>query len=104
MRDPPDIETLLALADDESDGALVARCRAIAARERDAGMAPYDAIETELRALCGSDELEALAMLAAAIRRGRFDDMGGGQDRLIRLLWRFALQKLRENNPDFELK
>jgi Domain of unknown function (DUF6285) len=104
MRDLPDIETLLALAADDGDGALVARCRAIAARERAAGIEPYDVIDKELRALCDRDEGEPLATLAAAIRRGRFDDKGSERDRLVHLLWHLALQKLRENNPGFELK
>lgn len=95
MRDPPDIEILLTLAGTAEDEALAARFRAIAARERAAGLAPYEAIAAEL----GQD----LAELAADIRRGRFDAPGLAQQRLVRLLWRLALQKLRENNPAFEI-
>jgi Domain of unknown function (DUF6285) len=99
MRDPPDIETLQALAAnaDAGDEALAARVAAIAARERAAGPAPYEALAAELRALGVAD----LAALAAGIRRGRFDAPGPGRDRLVRFLSRLALQKLRENNPEF---
>jgi len=95
MRDPPDIESLLALAEGAEDAMLAARCRAIAARERATGLAPYRAIAAEL----GDD----LAGLAADIRRGRFDAPGPERQRLTRLLWRLALLKLRENNPAFEV-
>ncbi len=100
MRDRPDIETLLALAAGAADEALAARCRAIAAREREGGPAPYDALAAELRALTGGGG--SLAALAADIRRGRFDAEGPERERLVRFLAGLALQKLRENNPDFE--
>jgi hypothetical protein len=103
MRDPPEIETLLALAARSDEAALAARCRAIAARERACGTAPYDALGTELRALLGGgDRAPDLVALSAEIMRGRFDAPGPDRDRLVRFLWRVTLQKLRENNPDFE--
>jgi Domain of unknown function (DUF6285) len=99
MRDPPDIEALLALAaaGGAGDGALAGRVAAIAARERASGSAPYEALAAELRAL----GLPDLVSLAAEIRRGRFDPPGPEHDRLVRFLARLALQKLRENNPEF---
>ncbi len=104
MRDLPDIETLLALSAGAGDEALAARCRAIAAREREFGLTPYETLAAELRAACGGgDPREILARLAADIRRGRFDAPGPEQEKLVRLLWRLTLQKLRENNPGFEL-
>ncbi|HUK58512.1 MAG TPA: DUF6285 domain-containing protein [Stellaceae bacterium] len=104
MRDPPDIDTLLELAAAGGDAELTSRCRAIAARERANGMAPYEALGAELRALPGGgDRAPDLAALTAAIVDGQFD-AAPERERLVRFLWRLALQKLRENNPGFERK
>jgi hypothetical protein len=108
MRDPPDIAALLALAaaaeTKGEDASLVARAQAIAARERAAGSAPYDAIASELDALYGAGEPDRLlARLARDICDGAFDRPGAERERVGRLLQRLVLQKLRENNPAFEL-
>jgi hypothetical protein len=102
MRDRPEIAALLALAEGERDGALVARCHAIAERERRGGDAPYHAIAAELCAICGEGDPPALlARLAAALREGRFDRPGAERTRVERLLWWLTTLKLQESNPAF---
>jgi hypothetical protein len=97
MRDPPDAAALLALATD-NDGALAARARAIAAREAAAGEGAYAAVRRALSELYGAaPDAVLLAKLAADLRAGRFD----GDLQIARLLWDFAVQRLRESNPDF---
>jgi hypothetical protein len=91
MRDLPDIAVLLALAD-AADDALAQRCRAIAARERQQGMAPYDRLRIRLVALQGDDDL---ARLARDIRADRC----AGRDEIRQWLWDFTVQRLSENNP-----
>ena len=93
---------LLELADGAAEPALVARCRAIAQRERELGWAPYAAIAANLAGLVGAAEgPRLLERLAAEIRQGRFDAPGREQARLKALLGATVRQKLRENNPSF---
>jgi len=102
MRDLPDIKCILSLVTDAWDEALVARCHAIAARERPLGDAPYRVIAAELAAIYGVAEAPALlARLAADIRGGRYDEPGAERTRLARLLWRLTILKLQESNPAF---
>jgi hypothetical protein len=101
MRDLPDIAQLLDLAEDGAD-ALAARCRAIAEREREEGRAPYAAIEADIANLLDLPVApDLLNHLARAIRRGRFDQPGPERARLDALLYRHAVQRLRETYPEF---
>jgi hypothetical protein len=104
VRDLPDIADLMALADDapRREKALVQRCHDIAARERRHGTEPYAAIAAGLAALCGGPAgAGLLAHVAAEIGAGNFDAPGPERARLEKLLWRFVLLKLHENNPEF---
>jgi hypothetical protein len=113
MRDRPDGAQLLALAreleeiaprlpsEERVDPALLARARAIAERERQAGDAPLAACREALVALYGPGDLADLfERLAREIRAGTYD-AGAERDRVYRLLWAVTLQKLRESNPDY---
>jgi hypothetical protein len=97
MRDLPAISTLLALAAESDDIPLVARCRAIAAREHAAGDTAYDALRARLQAWVGEGS-EGLARLAAEIRAGRQDG-----EAVRAWLWDYCLLRLAENNPGFRL-
>jgi hypothetical protein len=110
MRDLPDADTLLALAAaalaradvTDAERALAARCRDIAAREREFGAAVYAAVAAELKSLYGEDDAAVgLRRLAAEIRAGRYDAPGPERARIERLLWALTVQKLRESNPGF---
>ena len=111
MRDPPDAETLVALAAavdargamaSESERRLALRCLDIVARERRYGSAAYDGVAAALAALYGSgDRGGLLRALARDIRAGRFDDMEPMRAAIEQLLVSLAVQRLRECNPDF---
>ena len=114
MRDRPDGTQLLALAreleaiaprlppEERADPALLARARAIAERERQAGDAPLAACREALAALYGPGDLADLfGRLAREIRAGSYDAAGAERDRVRRVLWAVTLQKLRESNPDY---
>jgi len=114
MRDRPDSTQLLALAreleeiaprlppEERVDPALLARARAIAEREREAGDAPLAACREALIALYGPGDLADLfERLAREIRAGTYDAPGAERDRVCRVLWAVTLQKLRESNPDY---
>jgi|HubBroStandDraft_1064217.scaffolds.fasta_scaffold339531_2 hypothetical protein len=114
MRDRPDSAQLLALAreleeiaprlppEERVDPALLARARAIAERERQAGDAPLAASREALVALYGPGDLADLfERLAREIRAGTYDAAGAERDRVCRLLWAVTLQKLRESNPEY---
>jgi len=96
-RDLPEISALLALAVESDDGALVARCQAIAKRERANGDAPHARLRARLQVLIGEGS-EPLARLAAEIRAGR-----GGNEAVRDWLWDACRLRLGENNPDFLL-
>ena len=100
MRDLPDIASIICLTEGEGTARDRMRCRAIAARERRQGWAPYAALAAELAELLGEPAgPDVLARLAAGIRLGRFDR----DRRLEAILWRFVRQRLGENDPDFML-
>ena len=109
MRERPDGATLLALAaeleqqaPDERDRALIARARAIAAREQDAADAPLAACRSALVAYCGDGDCETQhRRRAEAIRAGRSDPPGPVRDAVRSLLWQMTVMKLRESNPDY---
>ena len=106
MRDRPDADFLLALARDAAaqgeSGALLARARAIARRERAAGDAPVERCRQALAERYGEGGIELLLRrLAAEIRSGAADAPGPAQAALRRLLWRMTRQKLAESNPDY---
>ena len=101
MRDRPSGAELAALADAlGEEGALAARCRAIAVRERDAGDA-FAACRAALVARYGAgEERWLLACLAADIRGGALDDGSADREALGALLRAITRQKLSESNPD----
>ena len=114
MRDRPEGAQLLALAraleeiapslpqEQRVDPALLARARAIAERERQAGDAPVAACHRALMALYGAGDFrELFERLAREIRAGAYDAAGPERDRVLRLLRTVTLQKLRESNPDY---
>jgi hypothetical protein len=106
MRDRPETALLLALAAEleqiPEEAALVARARAIAGRERQAGNAPIAACHRALIALYGAGDFEVLfRRLAQEIRDGAYDAPGAERERVLRLLRAVTLQKLRESNPDY---
>ena len=101
MRDLPDIAQLFDLAEG-ADAALVARCQAIAERERAEGWAPYAALQADMTKLLEVPVApNPLTRLALDIRGGRFDKPGPERARLEALLWRHVVQRLRENDPEF---
>lgn len=102
MRDRPSGAELAALADalGEED-ALAARCRAIWARERDAGEGAFAACRAALAARYGAgEERWLLERLAADIRGGALDDGSADREALGALLRAITRQKLAESNPD----
>ncbi|HWI29358.1 MAG TPA: DUF6285 domain-containing protein [Stellaceae bacterium] len=106
MRDRPDGASLRALAEQAAERGeapeLVARARAIAAREAAAGAAPVEAIRRELAGRWGEGSIEELLRrLAEAIRAGAFDAPGPEQRALHRALGAITEQKLAESNPDY---
>ena len=116
MRDLPDGSTLAALADEwdeeriaglshdeqASTRAMIARCRAIAAREAKASAGALAAIVGALRRLYGSGDPDAqIRQLARDIRDGRFDPPAPQTGEVRELLWALTRQKLRESNPGF---
>jgi hypothetical protein len=102
MRDLPDISWIIAIPENGHEGTLVARRRAIAAREAQNGAAPYAALAAEFAALIGAEQGAALlARLVGAIRAGRFDESGPERVQFEILLWRFASLRLAEDDPIF---
>jgi Domain of unknown function (DUF6285) len=114
MRERPDAAVLLALAEEleaaaphlpperRVDPALLARARAIWARERDAGDAPKAACHGALVGLYGAGEFGALfARLTREIRAGTYDAPGAEREAVLEILWAVTQQKLRESNPDY---
>jgi hypothetical protein len=114
MRDRPEAARLLVLAQEleeiapmlppeqRVDPALLARARAIAEREREAGDAPVAARHRALVELYGEGDFQELfERLAREIRAGTYDAAGAERDRVVRLLWAVTLQKLSESNPDY---
>jgi hypothetical protein len=106
MRDPPEGEVLLALAQaaaiDGERADLVARARAIAERELKAGAAPVEALRRALAARYGEGTTEVLLWrLVAEIRAGVGDAPGPERERLRALLWAITRWKLAESNPDY---
>jgi len=105
MRDRPDAQTLIALAQramrEGGDAAAIARALAIAERERAAGNAPLERCRAVLARRYGDGELAGLlARLAADIRAGLFDE-GAEAAALHGLLWDMTVQKLSESNPEY---
>jgi uncharacterized protein DUF6285 len=105
MRDRPDGAALMEMALTRAaleDRALVERAHAIAARERAAGEAPFEACRHALVALYGEAELEPLLRrLADDIRAGHYDAPGPRREAVWHLLWSMTRQKLAESNPDY---
>ena len=103
MRDRPSGEELARLAQEiGGEATLVARCHAIAARERSAGKGAFAQIRTALIVRYGAgDDRALLASLSAEIERGAFDAPGAARDWARRLLWDLTLQKLRDSSPEF---
>jgi hypothetical protein len=105
MRDRPDGATLARMAAARTaheDRSLVARARAIAAREQAAGEAPLEVCRGALVALYGEGELgPLLRRLAGDIRAGLYDAPGPRREAMRRLLWSMTRQKLAESNPDY---
>jgi hypothetical protein len=107
MRDRPEGATLQFLAEQAlsagtEDPAPIARALAIAARERAAGAAPFEALRARLVERYGEGtSATLLARLAAEIRAGAFDAPGPAQAALRRWLWDFTLRRLAEANPDY---
>jgi len=106
MRDRPDAALLLVLADEAAargeSPALVARARAIAAREHAAGDAPVERLRQALAARYGAGSTATLLRrLAGEIRAGGTDAPGAARSALRELLWAMTVQKLAESNPDY---
>ncbi|HEY3919649.1 MAG TPA: DUF6285 domain-containing protein [Stellaceae bacterium] len=102
MRDRPSGAELAALAEAlGEEGPLAARCRAVQAREHDAGDA-FAACRAALVARYGAGEDRfLLERLAADIRGGALDDGSADREALSALLRAITRQKLRESNPDY---
>jgi uncharacterized protein DUF6285 len=105
MRDRPDGATLMEMAvawAAREDRALIERAYAIAARERAAGAAPFEACRHALVALYGEAELAPLLRrLANDIRAGLYDAPSPQREAVWRFLWWMTRQKLAESNPDY---
>lgn len=106
MRDRPDADLLATLARDAAkrgeSADLVARARAIAARERAAGDAPVERFRRALAKRYGEGGIDLLLRrLVAEIRAGAADAPGPEQAALRHLLWAMTVQKLAESNPDY---
>ena len=114
MRDLPSGPALLALARDvlmnellpqlpqecRPDAVLVAKCMAIAKREAEAPAEEGRAILGEIELLCGQG-VDALRRFAYDLRVGAFES-SQPHDRAARaILWRLAVTKLRQSNPEF---
>jgi hypothetical protein len=114
MRDLPSGPALLALAHDvlvdelmpllpeerRQDGRLVAKCIAIAMQEAEAPAEEERALLREIELLCGQG-VDALRRFAHDLRIGAFES-SAPHDRAARaILWRLAVAKLRQSNPEF---
>jgi hypothetical protein len=103
MRDRPPGSELVLLAEGIGDeDPLARRCRAIAAREADAGDAAFAPMRAALEARYGKGEDRALLRrLAGEIAAGGFDAEGAARDWALDVLRAITRQKLRESNPAF---
>jgi len=114
MGDLPGGVALLALARDvllnelmpllpqerRSDALLVAKCMAIAQQEAEVPAEEGQAILREIELLCGQGA-DALRRFAHDLRLGAFES-SESHDRAARaILWRLAVAKLRQSNPEF---
>ena len=114
MRDLPSGPALLALARDvlinglmpllpeerRPDALLVARCMAIAQQEAEAPAEEGRAILREIELLCGQG-VDVPRRFAYDLRVGAFES-SESRDRAARaILWRLAVAKLRQSNPEF---
>jgi hypothetical protein len=114
MRDLPSGSALLALARDmlldelmpllpeerRPDALLVAKCMAIAQNEAEAPAEEGRAILREIELLCGQ-RVDALRRFADKLRIGAFEG-SEPRDRAARaVLWRLAVAKLGQSNPEF---
>jgi len=97
MRDRPNGEELARLARElGGEAALVARCLAIAERERGLGAAAFAECRAALAERYGeSGDRELLSQLAAEVRAGANDR------EVLAILWAITVQKLRDSNPEF---
>jgi hypothetical protein len=103
MRDRPTGSELAMLAQGTGDeDPLAERCRAIAAREADAGDAAFASARAALEARYGKGEDGALLRrLAGDIAAGVFEAVGAERDWALDVLWAITRQKLNESNPAF---
>ena len=103
MHDLPSGNALARLAREiGGEDALVARCLAIAERERELGDIGFAACRAALAARYGAgDDRELFMRLAADVRAGKFDAPGEERDWAQRDLREITLEKLRANNPEF---
>ena len=114
MGDLPGGAALLALARDvllnelmpllpqerRSDALLVAKCMAIAQQEAEVPAEEGQAILREIELLCGQGA-DALRRFAHDLRLGAFES-SESHDRAARaILWRLAVAKLGQSNPEF---
>ena len=114
MGDLPGGAVLLALARDvllnelmpllpperRSDALLVAKCMAIAQQEAEVPAEEGQAMLGEIELLCGQGA-DALRRFAHDLRFGAFES-SESHDRAARaILWRLAVAKLRQSNPEF---
>ena len=103
LRDRPSGEELAALATRVGgEAGLVARARAIAARESQANVQGWAASRAALWSRYGEDDdARCLAHVARDIRAGACDRPGAARDGIMALLWEITRQKLRESHPEF---
>jgi len=102
VRDRPEGEVLASLAAAiGGEPALIARGRAIAARERRYGPAAFAPCRALLEARYGNmEDYALLRALSEEIRAGIFDAPAASRAWLLRVLEAVTLQKLRESNPE----
>ena len=113
MRDLPSGAALLALARDvlvgelipllpeerRPDALLVVRCLAIAEREAETGETLEHALRLFYDTATGADQL--LARFARDLRIGAFENLPDREAYARAILWRLAIAKLRQSNPEF---
>src|ERR1051326_8823394 len=96
-------------ADRRRDVHLLATAIGIALREVDAGDGPAQAIQSELAALYEAHEAGGvdgppdglLRRFAADLRNGAFETSQGHERAARAILWRLAVLRLHEGNPQF---
>ena len=114
MRDLPSGPALLALARDvllnelmpvlpeecRPDALRVAKCMAIAQQEAEAPAEEGRAILRQVELLCGQGA-DVLRRFAYDLRVGAFESSELSDRAARAILWRLAIAKLRQSNPEF---